>query len=139
MNVYVIEQREIAIEAPQDTVYLFVEYEHIVSLSDKTDGFEWWFPYANGDGQHVLIWNATLQHLKMVAGVGAAINLWLQSPDDNVRTLLWQFGLMPAIERLDHSYVVPQGARGVLEIIGALEEDIFTASYLIERTRSTSV
>lgn len=137
MNKYVEEQRPdhlVRLSRSEDTNYTFAEYDHEVSVSDASDGFEWWFPYANGLGYRSVIHNATLSHNTNVLGFGH-VRLCLQSPDEQTRTMVHEFTKFAGMERVTHEYVVPRGARGILTIEGAVALDIFKARYLVERRR----
>lgn len=136
MNEYVEEQRPdhlVQLSRDKDRNYAFVEYTHEVSSTDASDGFEWWFPYANGLGYRNVIHNATLSHNNRVRN--GHIFLFLLAPNETTKNLIHEFRKASGLERVAGEFVVPRGSRGVLEIVGAREGDVFRATYLVERRR----
>lgn len=134
MNKYVEEQRPdhlVQLCRDEHRHYTFVEYTHEVSIADARDGFEWWFPYANGLGCGSVIHKATLSHGVNVLGNGH-IFLFLLAPNETTKNLIHEFRKVSGVERVTGEFIVPQGSRGVLEIVGAQEGDVFRVTYCME-------
>jgi hypothetical protein len=114
--------------------FIFVHYEHTITALEASDGLEWWFPISDGDGYHTIIRNASLKHKLNITGPGSELVLYVQSPDEQTRLLIHDFGNLAGEEPVAE-FIVPHGARGILRIIGGKEGDLFRASYLVERVR----
>lgn len=111
--------------------YLFVDYTYgPITAQEEDEGLEWWFPMANGDGRHARVHHATL-----VMPDGAdGITLYLQSPDEESRVLIYKFNPLLLVEHVvDCPFHTPVGSRGIIVFDKPDKDQTFGASYLVER------
>lgn len=133
--IHVEPQREsdiISLPRTRDRRFIFVTYEYGPITQEEEDlGLEWWFPKSNGNGYHSIIHFATLY---MPDGADR-IRLWLQCEEGDNRALVHEFYPLRDVEAVlpGVGYVVPHGCRGVLTFDRPDKDQVFKATYLVER------
>jgi hypothetical protein len=111
--------------------FIFVTYSYIYTLSDFNEGFEWWFPKADGDGRHHVVHHATV-HIDKVPVGQAFMALFLQSEHHENRVLV-EIGENKKGYHKTPNFCVPHNARSVLVLNGLQQGTKIDVSYMVER------
>lgn len=111
--------------------WTFITYEFVVT-APFAGYFEWWFPWADFAGRDVRIWHATLEKSANIGNPQIA-RLFIQSPSEEVRCLVYDFTFKAGLEMVDcHDFVIPHTARAVLVFDAVALNTVLRVDYLIE-------